>query len=157
MSDHSDHVLHEMLERSTERARRVLFFARMEVSEWGSAHIEPEHILLGIIREGQGAAYQLLFEKFRLDRRALADEIGSRMDRQPTFAESIEIPFSAATRGARGGRRGSGSTLCTDDRHGALCFGNPSSARLSPRLDTLAVWSESRAGARAALVGGRTH
>ena len=97
MSDHSDQVLHEMLERSTERARRVLFFARMEVSEWGSAHVEPEHILLGIIREGQGAAYQLLFEKFRLDRRALTDEIGSRMDRQPKFAESIEIPFSAAT------------------------------------------------------------
>lgn len=34
---------------------------------------------------------------FSLDAGALADEIGSRMERRPKFAESIEIPISLAT------------------------------------------------------------
>src|SRR4051812_17313915 len=35
-----------MFERSTERARRVLFFARYEASELGSLSIDTEHVLL---------------------------------------------------------------------------------------------------------------
>ena len=44
-----------MFERYTERARRVLFFARYEASQLGSISIETEHLLLGLIREGKGA------------------------------------------------------------------------------------------------------
>jgi hypothetical protein len=40
-----------MFERYTEKARRVIFFARYEASEFGSPHIETEHLLLGIVRE----------------------------------------------------------------------------------------------------------
>lgn len=40
-----------MFERYTEKARRVIFFARHEASELGGAAIEPHHILLGLIRE----------------------------------------------------------------------------------------------------------
>ena len=43
-----------MFERYTERARRVLFFARYEASQLGSISIETEHLLLGLIREGKG-------------------------------------------------------------------------------------------------------
>ena len=43
-----------MFERYTERARRVLFFARYEASQIGTPSIEPAHILLGILREGRG-------------------------------------------------------------------------------------------------------
>ena len=43
-----------MFERYTERARRVLFFARYEASQLGSVSIETEHLLLGLIREGKG-------------------------------------------------------------------------------------------------------
>ena len=43
-----------MFERYTERARRVIFFARYEASQLGSAAIETEHLLLGLIREGKG-------------------------------------------------------------------------------------------------------
>jgi hypothetical protein len=45
-----------VFERFSEQARRVLFFARVEVSRWGSPQIEPEHLLLGLIREGKGTA-----------------------------------------------------------------------------------------------------
>src|SRR5438876_905028 len=36
-----------MFERYTERARRVIFFARYEASQLGSNSIETEHLLLG--------------------------------------------------------------------------------------------------------------
>ena len=40
-----------MFERYTEKARRVIFFARYEASQFGSPYIESEHLLLGLIRE----------------------------------------------------------------------------------------------------------
>src|SRR2546428_459354 len=36
-----------MFERYTEKARRVIFFARYEASQFGAPAIEPEHLLLG--------------------------------------------------------------------------------------------------------------
>jgi ATP-dependent Clp protease ATP-binding subunit ClpC len=43
-----------MFERYTERARRIIFFARYEASRFGSEYIHTEHLLLGLAR-GQGA------------------------------------------------------------------------------------------------------
>src|SRR5437660_935061 len=40
-----------MFERYTEKARRVIFFARYEASQFGSPYIETEHLLLGLLRE----------------------------------------------------------------------------------------------------------
>ena len=40
-----------MFEKYTEKARRVIFFARYEASQFGSPYIETEHLLLGLIRE----------------------------------------------------------------------------------------------------------
>src|SRR5260370_19025164 len=40
-----------MFERYTEKARRVIFFARYEASQFGATAIEPEHLLLGLMRE----------------------------------------------------------------------------------------------------------
>src|SRR5216683_3917237 len=40
-----------MFELYTQKARRVIFFARHEASELGGDAIEPHHILLGLIRE----------------------------------------------------------------------------------------------------------
>src|ERR1700722_16169285 len=40
-----------MFGRYTEKARRVIFFARYEASQFGSLLIEPEHLLLGVLRE----------------------------------------------------------------------------------------------------------
>lgn len=43
-----------MFERYTEKARRVIFFARYEASQFGSPYIETEHLLLGVLREDKG-------------------------------------------------------------------------------------------------------
>jgi ATP-dependent Clp protease ATP-binding subunit ClpC len=87
-----------MLERSTEDTRRVLFFARQEVSEWGAAVIAPEHFLLGIIREGKGPAYELLFEEFALNVTTLKAEIESHIERKIPLPESTEVPFTPSAR-----------------------------------------------------------
>ena len=49
-----------MFERYTEKARRVIFFARYEASQYGAASIESEHLLLGLLREGDGVAARVL-------------------------------------------------------------------------------------------------
>ena len=49
---------------------------------------------MGIIREGEGAAHDLLFEQLRLDSRILIRDVESRLEKKPRFDTSIEIPFS---------------------------------------------------------------
>ena len=49
-----------MLERYSEKARRVIFFARFEASQFGSSYIETEHLLLGLLREDQALANRFL-------------------------------------------------------------------------------------------------
>jgi hypothetical protein len=40
-----------LFERYTEKARRVIFFARYEASQFGGEYIEPDHLFLGLMRE----------------------------------------------------------------------------------------------------------
>jgi len=45
-----------MFERYTEKARRTIFCARYEASQFGSPYIETEHLLLGLLRENSELA-----------------------------------------------------------------------------------------------------
>jgi ATP-dependent Clp protease ATP-binding subunit ClpA len=61
-----------MFEKYTEKARRVIFFARYEASQFGQPYIETEHLMLGILREdkfislhGENAIANHEFEKAR--------------------------------------------------------------------------------------------
>src|SRR6266849_347681 len=49
-----------MFERYTEKARRVIFFAHYEASQFGSPCIETEHLLLGLMREDKQLAARFL-------------------------------------------------------------------------------------------------
>src|SRR6266851_2319194 len=49
-----------MFEKYNEKARRALFFARYESSKLGSKVIESEHILLGVLREGEDIIKEIL-------------------------------------------------------------------------------------------------
>jgi hypothetical protein len=82
-----------MFERYTERARRTLFFARYEASQLGSITIEPEHLLLGLLREGKGLTSRI-FARAHVSYADVHREI-----EKPTGAKvstQIEIPFSAS-------------------------------------------------------------
>ena len=66
-----------MFDRYTEQARRALFFARFEVSQLGGTAIEPEHILLGLIREPKGLVAQV-FERSGVSTAEIRSEIANR-------------------------------------------------------------------------------
>jgi ATP-dependent Clp protease ATP-binding subunit ClpC len=82
-----------MFEKYNEKARRALFFARYEASKLGSRVIESEHILLGILREGEDTVTELLR---RFDVRA--DELRREIEGERVFVDRIsstaELPLS---------------------------------------------------------------
>jgi ATP-dependent Clp protease ATP-binding subunit ClpC len=83
-----------MFERFTERARRVVVQAQHEARALDHGYIGTEHILLGLIDEGQGvAATALISMGVSLDqlRQAVQDVIGRGAEPLP---ESGHIPFT---------------------------------------------------------------
>ncbi len=86
-----------MFERYTERARRVLFFARYEASQLVSISIETEHLLLGLIREGKGLTSRI-FARSHLSLESIRKEIEGRTVFREKVSTSVEIPFSAETK-----------------------------------------------------------
>jgi hypothetical protein len=81
-----------MFERYTEKARRVIFFARYEASQYGSRCIESEHLLLGLLREDRVLARQFLGEK-NADGEIRA-EIERRIIRGERISTSVEMPLA---------------------------------------------------------------
>ena len=88
-----------MFERYSERARRVLFFARYEARQRGSATVEPEHLLLGLVREGNGLAGRV-FARAHLALADLRREVEARSVVRTPTALTVEVPFSDVTRRA---------------------------------------------------------
>ncbi|MEW5980930.1 MAG: ATP-dependent Clp protease ATP-binding subunit [Acidobacteriota bacterium] len=86
-----------MFERYTERARRVLFFARYEASQLGSVSIETEHLLLGLIREGKGLTSRI-FQRAQVSLDLIRKEVEGRSIFREKVSTSVEIPFSAETK-----------------------------------------------------------
>ncbi len=86
-----------MFERYTERARRVLFFARYEASQFGSLSIDTEHLLLGLLREGEGITSRI-FAGSHLSLKEIRKEVEGRVVFQEKVPTSLEIPFSAETK-----------------------------------------------------------
>jgi ATP-dependent Clp protease ATP-binding subunit ClpC len=84
-----------MFERFTERAVRVIMAAQEEAKRLGSAFVGPEHLLLGMLREGEPVVLKTL-EQYRIDPATLKGRIEEEIAGQPT-AEKIgpEIPFNA--------------------------------------------------------------
>jgi ATP-dependent Clp protease ATP-binding subunit ClpC len=81
-----------MFERYTEKARRVIFFARYEASQFGSPCIETEHLLLGLLREDKALANRFLRSS------ASVDSIRRQIEAQTTLREkvstSVDLPLS---------------------------------------------------------------
>jgi ATP-dependent Clp protease ATP-binding subunit ClpC len=77
-----------MFEKYTEKARRVIFFARYEAGHFGSLAIEPEHLLLGLLREDKELASRLSkVEDIR-------KEIEARTPIREKAGDSEDMPFS---------------------------------------------------------------
>jgi uncharacterized damage-inducible protein DinB len=81
-----------MFERYTEKARRVIFYARYEASQFGSAYIETEHLLLGLLREDKALTNRF----FRSDGSAesIGKQIRERTPIREKISTSIDLPLS---------------------------------------------------------------
>ena len=81
-----------MFERFTDRARRVVVLAQEEARTLNHNYIGTEHILLGLIHEGEGVAAKALHElgiSLEAVRQHIEEIIG-----QGTIAPSGHIPFT---------------------------------------------------------------
>jgi uncharacterized protein (TIGR02246 family) len=85
-----------MFEQYTEKARRVIFFARYEASQYGNPYIETEHVLLGLFREDQRLAQKFLNK--RGGAQSLREEIESHIKRGERLSTSVEVPLSAESK-----------------------------------------------------------
>ena len=79
-----------MFERYTEKARRVIFFARYEASQFGSPYIESEHLLLGIILEDKPLTARFL----RSDAESIRKQIEGRTTAREKTSTSVDLPLS---------------------------------------------------------------
>jgi ATP-dependent Clp protease ATP-binding subunit ClpC len=84
-----------MFERYTERARRVVFFARYEAAQLSRAAIETEHLLLGLVREGKGLTGRLFAEKQLAMEKVRSEVEGHEPDSKEI---PIDVPLSAESR-----------------------------------------------------------
>ena len=83
-----------MFERYTERARRVIFFARYEASQFGSLTIETEHLLLALLRQDRNLLNRFLHRVSSPD--AVRTLIEGRLTIREKISTSIDLPLSIA-------------------------------------------------------------
>lgn len=81
-----------MFERYTEKARRAIFFARYEASQYDSPYIETEHLLLGLLKEDPSLAGLLPNSRDISEIRAEVEQHIEPRERVPT---SFEVPLTA--------------------------------------------------------------
>lgn len=87
-----------MFERYTEKARRVIFFARYEASNYGSKTIAPEHLLLGLVREDKTLANRFFTSRAAFNAEIIRQEIDSRTVRREKLPQTMELALTPETK-----------------------------------------------------------
>jgi ATP-dependent Clp protease ATP-binding subunit ClpC len=82
-----------MFNRFTERARKVIILAKEEARRFNHDYIGTEHILLGLIREGEGVAAAVL-QKMGMSLENIRIEIEKLVQPGPTTQIIGDIPFT---------------------------------------------------------------
>ncbi len=82
-----------MFNRFTERARKVIILAKEEARRFNHDYIGTEHILLGLIREGEGVAAAVL-QKMSVSLENIRLEIEKLVQPGPTTQIIGDIPFT---------------------------------------------------------------
>src|ERR1700693_5828829 len=81
-----------MFERYTEKARRVIFFARYEASQFGSPYIETEHLLLGLLREDKALTFRFLRSHASVE--SIRRQIEGHITIREKLSTSVDLPLS---------------------------------------------------------------
>jgi ATP-dependent Clp protease ATP-binding subunit ClpC len=86
-----------MFEKFTEKAKRILFLARYEASQQGKKVIGTEHILLGLLKEGEETTREL-FTRANISMDLLQAELERSGPAREKLSTSVEIPFAEETK-----------------------------------------------------------
>jgi ATP-dependent Clp protease ATP-binding subunit ClpC len=81
-----------MFERYTEKAKRSIFFARYEASQFGSPYIESEHLLLGLLRENKALANTFLRTYAAVE--SIRKEVEGQTVTREKVSTSVDLPVS---------------------------------------------------------------
>jgi len=82
-----------MFEQFTERARRVIILAREEAGRSGHNHVGTEHLLFGILQDGEGVATVVL-QRFGLQLKTVQAEVKRALAKLPKTPAYSEVPFT---------------------------------------------------------------
>lgn len=88
-----------MFNRFTERARKVIVYAKEEARRFNHDYIGTEHLLLGLIREGEGVAAAVL-QKLGLDLESIRLEVEKLVQPGPQTQVVGDIPFTPRSKKA---------------------------------------------------------
>ncbi len=88
-----------MFNRFTERARKVIVYAKEEARRFNHDYIGTEHLLLGLIREGEGVAAAVL-QKLGLDLETIRLEVEKLVQPGPQTQVMGDIPFTPRSKKA---------------------------------------------------------
>jgi ATP-dependent Clp protease ATP-binding subunit ClpC len=88
-----------MFNRFTERARKVIVFAKEEARRFNHDYIGTEHLLLGLIREGEGVAAAVM-QKLGVDLESIRIEVEKLVQPGPQTQVVGDIPFTPRSKKA---------------------------------------------------------
>jgi ATP-dependent Clp protease ATP-binding subunit ClpC len=81
-----------MFEKYTEKARRVIFFARYEASQFGQPYIETEHLMLGILREDKALTNRFLRSHASVE--SIRKQVAQHTMVREAVSTSVDLPLS---------------------------------------------------------------
>ena len=88
-----------MFNRFTERARKIIVYAKEEARRFNHDYIGTEHLLLGLVREGEGVAAAVL-QKLGLDLETIRIEVEKLVQPGPQTQVLGDIPFTPRSKKA---------------------------------------------------------
>ncbi len=88
-----------MFNRFTERARKVIVYAKEEARRFNHDYIGTEHLLLGLIREGEGVAAAVM-QKLGVDLESIRIEVEKLVQPGPQTQVVGDIPFTPRSKKA---------------------------------------------------------
>ena len=102
-----------MFERYNEKARRTIFFARYQASQFGSPEIESEHFLLGLLRENKGTLSLTL--DLKSSEQKIRSSIEAAVTRRPKTSIIADLPLTDECKRILG--YAAGDAFWMDDRY----------------------------------------
>ncbi|MEE2887395.1 MAG: ATP-dependent Clp protease ATP-binding subunit, partial [Planctomycetota bacterium] len=82
-----------MFDRFTDRAKKVMTFARQEAQKFNHEYIGTEHILLGLVQEGSGVAANVL-KNMDIDLEKIRHEVEKIVKTGPSMVTMGQLPFT---------------------------------------------------------------